>query len=176
MSLTFFYQLDSRTSLPVRCILFTVIVSALLSLISIGSTTAFNDIVALVTSGYYSSYLMASGLLLYRRLTGAIAAPGVEDSPYEPVNNVGRRLVWGPWRIPGLLGILINAFSVIYLTVAVFWSFWPSYYPVTAENMNYNILIIGTTLLLSIVYYIIHARKEYTGPIVETVPSDSETR
>ena len=129
MSLTFFYQLDSRTSLPVRCILFTVIVSALLSLISIRSTMAFNDIVALVISGYYSSYLIASGLLVYRWLTGAIAAPGGQDSPYEPVNNVGRRLVWGPWRIPGLLGILINAFSVIYLTVAVFWSFWPRITP-----------------------------------------------
>ncbi|KAE8552117.1 hypothetical protein TMatcc_002128 [Talaromyces marneffei ATCC 18224] len=173
---SFFLKLDSRTSLPMRCILFTVIVSALLSLISIGSTTAFNDIVALVTSGYYSSYLMASGLLLYRRLTGAIVMPGMEDSPYEPVNNVGRRLVWGPWRIPGILGVLVNAFSVIYLTVALFWSFWPSYYPVTAENMNYNILIIGATLLLSIAYYIFHARKEYTGPIIETVPSDFETR
>ncbi|EED14428.1 amino acid transporter, putative [Talaromyces stipitatus ATCC 10500] len=173
---SFFLKLDSRTSLPVRCILFTVTVSVLLSLISIGSTTAFNDIVALVTSGYYSSYLMASGLLLYRRLTGAIVLPDVDDSPYEPVNNVGRRLVWGPWRIPGILGILINAFSVIYLTVALFWSFWPSFYPVTAESMNYNILIIGATLLLSIVYYIFHARKEYTGPIVETAPSDFVTQ
>jgi choline transport protein len=147
-------------------------VSALLSLINIGSSTAFNDIVSLVTSGYYSSYLMASGLLLYRRLTGAIAVPGVDDSPYEPVNNVGRRLVWGPWRIPGIWGILINLISVIYLIVALFWSFWPSYYPVTAENMNYNILIIGATLLLSIVYYVVHARKEYTGPIVETALSN----
>ncbi|KUL81939.1 hypothetical protein ZTR_10359 [Talaromyces verruculosus] len=173
---SFFLKLDSRTSLPVRSILFTVTVSVLLSLISIGSTTAFNDIVALVTSGYYSSYLMASGLLLYRRLTGAIVLPDMGDPPYEPVNNVGRRLVWGPWRIPGILGILINAFSVIYLTIALFWSFWPSFYPVTAENMNYNVLIIGATLLLSVMYYIFHAKKEYTGPIVETVPSDFVTR
>ncbi|PCG88272.1 Amino acid/polyamine transporter I [Penicillium occitanis (nom. inval.)] len=173
---SFFLKLDSRTSLPVRSILFTVTVSVLLSLISIGSTTAFNDIVALVTSGYYSSYLMASGLLLYRRLTGAIVLPDMGDSPYEPVNNVGRRLVWGPWRIPGILGILINAVSVIYLTIALFWSFWPSFYPVTAENMNYNVLIIGATLLLSIIYYIFHAKKEYTGPIVETVPSDFVTQ
>jgi choline transport protein len=151
-------------------------VSVLLSLISIGSTTAFNDIVALVTSGYYSSYLMASGLLLYRRLTGAIVLPDMGDSPYEPVNNVGRRLVWGSWRISGILGILINAASVIYLTIALFWSFWPSFYPVTAENMNYNVLIIGATLLLSIIYYIFHAKKEYTGPIVETVPSDFVTQ
>ncbi|OJJ45100.1 hypothetical protein ASPZODRAFT_27113 [Penicilliopsis zonata CBS 506.65] len=168
----FFVKLDSRTSLPVRCILFTIVVSALLSLINIGSSTAFNDVVSLVTSGYYSSYLMASGLLLYRRLTGAISVPGADDSPYEPVNNVGRRLVWGPWRIPGVMGVLINAFSVVYLTVALFWSFWPSYYPVTPVNMNYNVLIIGAVLLFSVLYYIFHARKEYTGPIVETTAAD----
>lgn len=161
-------QLDSRTSLPVRCIIFSIIVSALLSLINIGSSTAFNDVVALVTSGYYSSYLMASGLLLYRRCTGAIQLPGADDPPLELVNNVGRKLVWGPWRIPGVFGILVNAFSVFYLTFALFWSFWPSYYPVTAENMNYNVLIIGTVFLVAVVYYLVWGKREYSGPIVET--------
>ncbi|KIN05299.1 hypothetical protein OIDMADRAFT_39600 [Oidiodendron maius Zn] len=164
---SFFVQLDKRTSLPIRCIIFSIIVSALLSLINIGSSTAFNDVVALVTSGYYTSYLMATALLLYRRLTGSINVRGPNDSPEEPVNNVGRRLVWGPWRIPGALGVVINAFSCIYLIVALFWSFWPSELPVTAENMNYNVLLIGTVVLVAVVYYLIRGRKEYTGPVVE---------
>ena len=147
--------------------MFSIVVSTLLSLINIGSSTAFNDVVALVTSGYYSSYLMATGLLLYRRLKGDIKVRSPDDSPQEPVNNVGRRLVWGPWRIPGVLGIAVNAFSCIYLTVALFWSFWPSYLPVSAENMNYNVLLIGATLLTAIVYYLVRGRREYTGPVVE---------
>ena len=92
---------------------------------------------------------------------------GPNDSPQEPVNNVGRRLVWGPWRIPGALGVVVNAFSCIYLIVALFWSFWPSELPVTAENMNYNVLLIGTVVLVAVVYYLIRGRKEYTGPVVE---------
>ena len=153
--------------MPIRCIIFSIVVSALLSLINIGSSTAFNDVVALVTSGYYTSYLMATSLLLYRRLTGSIHVRGHNDSPQEPVNNVGRRLVWGPWRIPGALGIVVNAFSCIYLIVALFWSFWPSELPVTAENMNYNVLLIGTVVLVAVLYYLIRGRKEYTGPVVE---------
>jgi choline transport protein len=158
--------------LPVRCIILSIVVSVLLSLINIGSSTAFNDVVALVTSGYYSSYLMATGLLLYRRCTGAIQVPGDDEPRNELINNVGRRLVWGPWRIPGVLGIAINAFSCIYLTVALFWSFWPSFNPVTAENMNYNVLIIGGVIIGAVVYYVVRGRHEYTGPVVETDPSE----
>lgn len=110
---------------------------------------------------------MATGLLLYRRLKGSIQQPNSEDSPEEPVNNVGRRLVWGSWRLPGIFGIAVNAFSCIYLTIALFWSFWPSYLPVTAENMNYNSLIFGAIVITAIVYYIVRGKREYTGPVVE---------
>jgi hypothetical protein len=36
-----------------------------------------------------------------------------------------------------------------------------------AENMNYNILLIGATLLMAVVYYLVRGRRDYTGPIVE---------
>jgi choline transport protein len=100
-------------------------------------------------------------------LKGDINIPNSDNSPQDPVNNVGRRLVWGPWHIPGILGIGVNAFSCIYLTIALFWSFWLSYVPVMAENMNYNILLIGATLLMAVVYYLVRGRRDYTGPIVE---------
>ena len=123
--------------------------------------------VALTTGGYYISYLMATALLLYRRLDGSIKVRNTDDPLEEPVNNVGRRLVWGPWRIPGVIGIAVNAFSVMYLTVALFWSFWPSVLPVTAANMNYNVLLIGAVVLIAVVYYLVRGKKEYTGPVVE---------
>jgi len=124
-------------------------------------------VVALTTGGYYISYLMATALLLYRRLDGSIKVRNTDDPLEEPVNNVGRRLVWGPWRIPGVIGIAVNAFSVMYLTVALFWSFWPSVLPVTAANMNYNVLLIGAVVLIAVVYYLVRGKKEYTGPVVE---------
>ena len=161
-------QLDPRTVLPIRCIFVSVAVSVLLSLINIGSSTAFNDVIGLVTAGYYGSYLMASGLLLYRRCTGAIRAPASDESPNELVNNVGKTLVWGPWRIPGLCGVLVNGFACVYLTVALFFSFWPSEKPVTGKNMNYNVLVFGAVMIMAVVYYFVKGKREYNGPIVET--------
>ena len=44
----------------------------LLSLIILGSSVAFNDIVLLSVVGLYSSYLLVCSLLLWRRLQGSI--------------------------------------------------------------------------------------------------------
>ena len=171
--LTFIPKLSKRTNLPFRCILLSVTVPALLALINIGSSTALNDLVSVVTSGYYGSYLVATTLLLWRRCTGAIHT-GQHHESNSIVNNVGKELVWGPWRIKGLLGILINLTACLYLILALFWSFWPSETPVTAANMNYNCLIFGAVILLATAYYWLVARTEYKGPIIEAQPSDSE--
>ena len=80
--------------------------------------------------------------------------------------------MWGPWHIPGIWGIAVNTFAILYLVVALFWSFWPSTLPVTAANMNYNILIFGGVVLLAAVYYFVIARHTYTGPVVEHTPID----
>lgn len=53
------------------------------------------------------------------------------------------------------------------MTVVVFFSFWPTQRPVTAANMNYAVLITGAIVIISLVYYLVWARRVYTGPVVE---------
>ncbi len=55
----------------------------------------------------------------------------------------------------------------MYLTVVVFFSFWPTERVVTAENMNYAVLVTGAIVIFSLVYYLVWARRVYTGPVVE---------
>ncbi len=74
---------------------------------------------------------------------------------------------WGPWRIPGYWGIANNTFACAYLTVVVFFSFWPTERLVTAENMNYAVLVTGAIVIFSLVYYFLWARRVYTGPVIE---------
>lgn len=83
------------------------------------------------------------------------------------MNNVGKKLIWGPWRIPGAFGVFMNITSVSYLTLAIFWGFWPPDSAVMVNNMNYNIVVFGGVLLLAVLYYLTYARTKYTGPIVE---------
>ncbi|KAL9023096.1 MAG: hypothetical protein Q9180_008394, partial [Flavoplaca navasiana] len=108
-------KVEPRSSIPLISILVTVTISCLLALINIGSATAFNGVISLTISGLYSSYLLAAGLLLYRRCTGSITIPTTyEANPKivtegETVSGQGViNLTWGPFRFPGPLGIVIN--------------------------------------------------------------------
>lgn len=158
-------QVDPHTSLPIRSILATTFISFLLSLIILGSSTAFNDLVSLSVSGLQSSYLVAISLLLYRRATGGILPSN--SSVDESYAVADRKLGWGPWHIRGYWGIANNTFACAYLTMVVFFSFWPTKRPVDAENMNYAIVITGAIVIISLVYYRVWAKRVYSGPVIE---------
>lgn len=83
-------------------------------------------------------------------------------------NTANTNLVWGPWHFTGALGIFINVFACMYLTLVLFFSFWPPYTPTTAADMNYSSVLMAFVILFSVVYYLLFARKTYKGPIIET--------
>lgn len=158
-----FLKLNSRTLIPVYTIACTTTISALLSLIVLGSSVAFNNIVNLSIAGLYSSYLLSCALLLWRRLQPNGIKPYSSD-----VGKVGPgRLHWGPWHIQGVLGILNNSFACVYLSFLWFWSFWPPVTPVVPETFNFNVLTFGATTLFAVAWYFIRGRKSYQGPVVE---------
>ena len=160
-------KVDSRTSVPLWSIAVATLIACLLALINIGSSTAFNDIISLSVAGLYTSYLITSSLLLYRRCTGGIKLPSDFPDPHTDTNTAAARLVWGPWRIPGVFGIVNNVFACIYLTIILFFSFWPPATPTTAQTMNYSSLVLGAMVIFSVGYYVVYARKSYMGPVVE---------
>ncbi|KAL1965586.1 hypothetical protein VTN77DRAFT_5670 [Rasamsonia byssochlamydoides] len=162
-------RLDSRTNIPVWSIALTTTISCLLALIMIGSSVAFNDIVSMSVSNLYSSYLICCSLLLYRRCTGGILVRS-ESMSSGIVNAPGATLTWGPFRVPGIFGIAVNTFAVIYLLIAIFFSFWPPDRVVTAGSMNFSSVGYGCVMIFSVVYYLVQARKVYTGPIIELEP------
>ena len=141
-------------------------ITILVSLIVFGSSIAFNELVTLTVAGLNSSYLIAPGLLLYRRCTG-----GILPRHLSPVvkNPDDAQLVFGPWYIPGVYGIAVNAFACIYITILIFFCMWPSALPVTAKDMNYTAPVTGGVIVISMGYYYFWARRIYTGPVVEII-------
>ena len=73
-------------------------------LINIGSYVAFNAFTGLVIAGFYSSFLVAASLILLKRLTK-------QDVPVR----------WGPFTL-GRAGIPVNAFSIAYSIIGIFFS------------------------------------------------------
>ena len=163
-------QVEQHTSVPMYAVGLTALVSVLLSLINFGSSVVFEDLVSLAIAGLYSSYLVATTLLLFRRCTGGIQL--YNDSDKTLTNTLGATLTWGPWHVPGIAGIILNAFVCAFLAVAWFFSFWPTDKKVTASTMNFNCAVWGVVVIPSLVYYVIKGRKEYSGPVIEVDESD----
>ncbi|KAL4925686.1 putative GABA permease [Aspergillus undulatus] len=167
-------RVSSSTAIPVYSVVLTTAVSFLLALIPIGSAVAFNQLCAMSISGLYLSYILVAALLLWRRLNNTISPStsiaGGQDTPSnEPVNTIGAKLVWGPFHVPGIWGVLVNVFGIVYALIAVFFSFWPTVTPVELETMNFSVVGTVSVIILSIVYYLIRARHVYDGPIIETI-------
>ncbi|KAH8809392.1 amino acid/polyamine transporter I [Xylogone sp. PMI_703] len=174
-------------SIPIIAVVVVCTLACLLSLIYIGSETAFNDVISLTITGFYGSYLVPSALLLYHRLKGNVGhgtntAPMAPQHPTtttasatdEEKSTTGNEieialppLNWGPWYIPGWLGTLNNAYACVYMVFVIFWSVWPPETPVTASTMNYSVVVTGGVLIFAGLWYMVRARREYKGPIVD---------
>lgn len=158
-------RVDPKSAVPVLAVVVTTTFSCLLALIVLGSSTAFNDIVSLSVVGLFGSYLMVASLLLWRRVRGDIK---LYDNTETALTNLpGEQLMWGPWRVPGIPGIVINLVAVLYLIIVFFFSMWPPSSSPTPATMNYSSLMFGATVIFSVLYYIFRARKVYTGPVIE---------
>lgn len=161
-------HVDSKSSIPIIAVMTTVVISCLLSLIILGSSAAFNGVVSLSVVGLFGSYLITALLLFWRRLRGDIKLP--TSSEAAALTNVpGAQLTWGPWRLPGALGIITNGFAIIYLIIIFFFVQWPLRNPPEPATMNYSSLMFGATMLFSMIYYVLRARKRYHGPVIEVI-------
>ena len=154
-------------------ILAVTVCSALLALINIINPLAFNGTISMVLQGFYLSYLLAIGLLLWRRLRGDLDNPdssltifssGQVDEAYD------RSLTWGPWRLKGALGVANNVVAICYLLLVIFFSCWPAAPVERFATMNFAVIVTGAVLFLSMAYYFMYARKSYRGPLVEVDP------
>ncbi|OAP59965.1 hypothetical protein AYL99_04967 [Fonsecaea erecta] len=65
--------------------------AALLTLIYIGSYTAFNDVISLTITGFYCSYFLPAAFLLWHRVKGHIS-PHKQDTPGLPIGDDGGML------------------------------------------------------------------------------------
>ncbi|KAH7067154.1 GABA-specific permease [Paraphoma chrysanthemicola] len=130
---------------PVNAIMATLVLTTLLCLIIIGSTIAFNVITSLGMSGLLSSYIIAIGCMFAKRLRGEALLP----SRF----SLGRA------------GIVVNGVALSFLSVAFTFSFFPSGPKPSPEGMNWSCLIYGFILVFSLVYYHLHGKYNYEGPV-----------
>jgi choline transport protein len=145
---SFLSHLTPSNKCPTRTTLLTWLCTSLLSLINIGSTTAFNALLSLATIGFYFSYGIPILMFFIRRFS--------TDRPIE----------FGPWTL-GRLGYAINVLAMAFCLFLIIFLPFPTVLPVTAQNMNYASVVFIGVILFSLVDWIIRGHKRYTGPIRE---------
>lgn len=141
-------KVDEKRKLPVNSIILSCIISALLSLINIGSETAFNAIVSLNVAALMFSYSISMSCLIWRKLFHPHTLPPAR---------------WGL----GCYGLAVNIIGWLYVLFALFWSFWPEATPVTTETFNWSVVIFVAVFLVSLVMYVVQGRHQYDGPVTE---------
>jgi choline transport protein len=66
----------------------------------------------------------------------------------------------------GILAMPVNAVSVLFMAAVVVVVMFPVTIQPTPQSMNYGCVMFGGVAAIAIVYYLVHGRKVYEGPVV----------
>lgn len=131
--------------MPLNALILVAICVALLALINIGSTAAFNAFISLTALALYVSYILPILFLLWRRIS-------------RP-----KSIVWGPFRL-GKYGVPLNLLALCYVLFLVAWMPLPTILPVDANNMNYAGPLFAAVILGALLDWVISGRKRFEVP------------
>ena len=144
-----FSHITPSNKCPTNAVLAIFVSTTLLSLINIGSSTAFNALISLTTLGFYFSYALPILMFAIRR--------------FDATN---RPLTFGPWSM-GRLGLPVNVLALAFCVFLIIFLPFPAMLPVTRENMNYASPVFVTVMVFALVNYVLIARKTFVGPLEE---------
>jgi amino acid transporter len=133
---------------PVNAILVIFIFAALISLINIGSTVAFNIVTSLGTGTLTLSYIICISCVIWRKLF---------DKPLLPTRfDMGKSF-----------GLLVNLIAVVWLCLVLVIAFFPGVPAplLTLLYANWSVVVWAGVILFSIAYFVLWARKRYVGPV-----------
>jgi choline transport protein len=150
----FFSKISPKNKCPTNAVVSLTVAVSLLSLINIGSTTAFNALISLTTLGFYFSYAIPTTLFAIRRF-----------NRLDPIN-------FGPWKM-GKIGLPVNILAVAFCVFLIIFLPFPPMLPVTGLNMNYASPVFIAVMLFAVINYFVRARKRFTGPIKEVTSETS---
>ncbi|VEU23473.1 DEKNAAC104574 [Brettanomyces naardenensis] len=140
----FWYQLTDRTGVPTRCVWLIFVINSLLTIINLGSTIAMNAIFsACAICTDWSYIIVIAAFALNARKMGVVR---------------------GPFHM-GKFSPFVMYFACVWTVFVSIVFIFPNYMPVTKEDMNYTVVILGAVFIFAGGWYAIDARKWYTGPV-----------
>ncbi len=140
-------KVNKRLDVPLYAIVLSTVIDCLLALIYLGSSAAFNSFTGVATICLGASYGIPIAVSVVRRRCM------VKNSPY----SLGR------------FGYAINIVAVLWITLATVLFCMPTALPVTPSTMNYASVVFTFFAMVSVVWYLVYARKHFKGPPIADV-------
>jgi amino acid transporter len=140
-------KVDHKRKIPTNAIFLSCLISMLLSLINIGSATAFNAIISLNVAALMFTYAISMSCVIYSKMCHPERLPAKQ------------------WSL-GRMSLPVNILGLLYVLFALFWSFWPAEPSVTLDTFNWSVVIFVAVFVVSLVMFVCHGRLCYFGPAV----------
>ncbi|CDK25297.1 unnamed protein product [Kuraishia capsulata CBS 1993] len=140
-------SVNTRLNAPVWALLFNATLCSLLGLLVFASSTALNAISGSYISTMYVAYLVPFVALVFKKDR---YGEGV-----KPLFSLGR------WGRP------INIICILWFLFASAWLCVPSYVPVTANSMNYTVVVLCAAVIVAVVNWFVYARKHFSIEVIE---------
>ncbi|KAJ4982842.1 amino acid permease [Stagonosporopsis vannaccii] len=140
-----FSRVSPRFGVPLNSSYVTIIFVLLLSLITLGSAVAFQQVLALGVSAMLTTYMISISCVALKRIRGEPLLPS--------------KFNLGKWGLP------INIIAVVFLLFLWVFAFFPTVPNPAPADMNWAILGYGSVVIFALVYYVLYGRHAYDGPV-----------
>jgi amino acid permease (GABA permease) len=145
----FWHRVNPRTRTPTNAIWLAAIGALILGLPYLWNSTAYAAVTSIAVIGLYVAYVLPTFLRL----------------------RLGSAFQRGPWHL-GRWSTPIGIISVIWVAIITILFMLPTASPVTWKTFNYTVIAVVVVLGFAGIYWLVSARKWFTGPKVQGSPTE----
>jgi amino acid transporter len=146
---SFWHRINKRTRTPTNSIWLAALGAFILGLPYLWNYTAYAAVTSIATIGLYIAYAIPVLLRL----------------------RAGERFARGPWHL-GRWSKPIGTIAVLWVAFISILFVLPQVYPISALNFNYAIVAVGVVVLFSGGWWMLSARRWFSGPRVQGTPEE----
>ncbi len=140
----FWHKVNPRTRTPTNGVWLAAVGAFILGLPYLWNSTAYAAVTSIAVIGLYVAYVLPTFLRL----------------------RLGSAFVRGPWHL-GRWSRPIGIIAVTWVVIISVLFMLPTANPITHTNFNYTVIAVVAVLGFAAIYWVVSARKWFTGPKVQ---------
>jgi amino acid permease (GABA permease) len=143
------HKVNKRTRTPTNAIWLAAVGALILGLPYLWNSTAYAAVTSIAVIGLYIAYVLPTFLRLRQ----------------------GESFQRGPWHL-GRWSYVVGIIAVTWVVIITILFMLPTISPITVANFNYTVFAVVAVLGFAGIYWVVSARKWFTGPRVQGTPEE----